>query len=65
MSDEMRNIKMEVKGDILTLTVDLSKTFGPSKSGKTTVIASSLGNQPCPDNEEVKIGLNVYKKLDQ
>ena len=55
------NIKSVVKGKILTLTIDLSKDFGASKSGKTTVVASTLGNQPVPDNESIKIGVNVYK----
>ena len=39
---------------------DLSKTFGPSKSGKTTVIASTEGNQPVSPG--IFVGLNVYKK---
>lgn len=60
MSD-MKNVKMEVKNNTLTITIDLSKDFGPSKSGKTTVIASTLGNQPVPSNESIKIGVNVYK----
>jgi len=40
----------------------LSKDFGPSASGKTIIIASSEGNQSLPEHEEIKIGLNVYKK---
>lgn len=58
----MKNVNLELSGDILTITVDISKDFGRSSSGKTTVIASTLGNQPVPGREEVKIGLNVYKK---
>jgi hypothetical protein len=57
----MKNIDMAVDGDILTIKVDLSKAFGPSSSGKTIIIASTEGNQTVPDNEGVKIGLNVYK----
>jgi hypothetical protein len=41
----MKNIQTEVKGNKLHITVDLSKTFGPSKSGKTIIIASSEGNR--------------------
>lgn len=55
------NIKSVVKGNILTLTVDLSKNFGASKSGKTTVIASSLGNVDVEGHEGIKLGLNIYK----
>jgi hypothetical protein len=57
----MKNVEMEVDGNILTIKVDLSKEFGPSSSGKTIIIASSEGNQTIPDREE-KVGINVYKK---
>lgn len=57
----MKNVEMVVDGDILTITVDLSKDFGPSKSGKTTIVASSEGNKSVPGREE-KIGINVYKQ---
>jgi len=56
-----QNMKMEVKGNTLTITVDLSKDIGPSKSGKTTLIASSGGNISVPGKEDIKIGLNIYK----
>jgi len=57
----MKNVQMSVVGDILTITVDLTKEFGPSSSGKTIIIASTEGNATIPDREE-KVGLNVYKK---
>jgi hypothetical protein len=57
----MKNVEMRVEGNILTIKVDLSKEFGPSASGKTTIIASTEGNVAVPDREE-KVGLNVYKK---
>lgn len=57
----MQNVEMSVKGDKLTITVDLSKDFGPSKSGKTISIASTKGNVSVPENDDIKIGLNVYK----
>jgi len=58
----MKNIEMNIAGDILTIKVDLSKTFGKSSSGKSTIIASTEGNVSVPGKEEVKIGLNVYTK---
>ncbi len=58
----MKNIEMTVNDDILTIKVDLSKTFGKSSSGKSTIIASTEGNQSIPGRDEVKIGLNVYTK---
>jgi hypothetical protein len=57
----MKNVEMSISGNILTITVDLSKEFGPSASGKTIIIASTEGNITVPDREE-KVGLNVYRK---
>ena len=58
----MKNVEMKVDGNILTIKVDLSKEFGPSSSGKTIIIASSEGNVAIEGREEVKVGLNVYRK---
>lgn len=59
----MKNMEMKKTGNKLTITVDLSKDFGQSKSGKSTIIASSEGNVEVPDTDgSVKIGLNIYKK---
>lgn len=56
----MKNVKIEVdKNKIMTITVDLKKDFGASSSGKTTIVATTGGNQPVED--EVMVGLNVYK----
>lgn len=57
----MKNVEIEVSGDILRLTADLTKNFGPSKSGKTTIIASTEGNKTVPGRDE-KIGLNIYRQ---
>ncbi len=58
----MKNIEMSLNGDILTIKVDVSKTFGKSSSGKSTIIASTEGNVSIPGRDEIKIGLNVYTK---
>lgn len=57
----MKNVELRVEGTMLTITVDLSKEFGPSASGKTIIIASTEGNVTIPNRNE-KIGLNVYRK---
>ncbi len=57
----MKNVAMAVKGNILTITVDLKKDFGQSKSGKSVIIASTEGNQKV-DGSDAIIGLNVYRK---
>lgn len=56
----MKNVEMERKGDILTIRVDLSKSFGPSSTGKTTIVASTEGNAAI-EGTDVKVGLNVFK----
>ena len=59
----MTNVTMDVKGTILTLTVDLSKRNGPSASGKTHIVASTQGNAPVPGQPDIKVGLNVFTKV--
>ena len=53
---------MSTEGNILTIKVDLGQRFGKSSSGKSTIVASTEGNQSVPGHEEIKIGLNVYTK---
>jgi hypothetical protein len=60
----MKNVDMDVQGVNLTVVVDLSKEFGPSKSGKTIIVASTEGNKTIPGRVE-KIGLNVYRQPDK
>jgi len=57
----MKNVEMTVEGTILTITVDLTKEFGASSSGKSIIIASTEGNVSIPNREE-KVGLNIYRK---
>lgn len=56
----MRNVEMKQDGTKLVITVDLSKTHGPSKSGKTIIVASTDGNVAAAPG--VMVGLNVYRK---
>ena len=58
----MKNVEMKMEDNILTIKVDLTKEFGPSASGKTIIIASTEGNIAIPEKDEIKIGLNVYRK---
>ena len=60
--NSMENLDIKVKGNVLTITVDLSKQLGPSASGKSMVIASSRGNQPIPGTEAIA-GINIYTKI--
>jgi len=58
--EEMENVEWEIKGDKLIIEIDLTKDFGPSKSGKTINIVSTRGNQKIEGTNAI-IGLNVYK----
>jgi len=58
-----QNIEMTTKGNILTIKVDLSKRLGRSRSGKTTIVATSGGNVTVPGtpgDDAIKLGLNLY-----
>jgi len=57
----MKNVNMILKGNLLTIVVDLTKSHGDSKSGKTEIIASTEGNANVKGHEGVKVGLNVYR----
>lgn len=57
----MTNVTAAVKGNKLTLTIDLTKDFGPSKSGKTITVATTSGNVKIVGHDDFRLGLNVYK----
>jgi hypothetical protein len=56
----MKNIEIKMDGNKAIITVDMEKSFGVSKSGKSTIIASTEGNKQI--KEGVFMGLNIYKK---
>ena len=58
----MKNVDLKVKDNKLTIVVDLTKEFGKSASGKSTMIASTEGNMSLPGMDDIKVGLNVYKR---
>ena len=57
--EPMKNVEISHERSKLIITVDLNREFGRSASGKTTIVASTEGNQKVGD---VYVGLNVYKK---
>jgi len=57
----MKNVELSLDGNILTIRVDLTQTFGPSSSRKTTISASTEGNVAVGPGRAEKIGLNVYR----
>jgi hypothetical protein len=58
----MENVQLTLEGEVLVIKVDLSKTQGPSKSGKSIIIATTAGNAKVPGHDGVLVGLNVYRK---
>ena len=57
-----KNIEYAITDSILTITIDLRKNLGRSKSGKSLVIASTEGNQVISTSPDIYMGVNVYKK---
>lgn len=56
-----QNVEAKVEGDKLTISVDLSKNLGRSKSGKSILIATTAGSVKVETKRgPVSIGLNVY-----
>ena len=54
-----KNVKVDINENTLTITIDLSKTFGKSGSGKSTIIATTSGNKGIGKGD-IKLGLNCY-----
>jgi hypothetical protein len=55
------NVVMDVKDNMLTITIDLSKDYGVSTSGKSIIVGSTEGNKKLAGTD-IYVGLNVYKK---
>ena len=60
----MKNCEMKVNGNILTITIDVSKEFGKSYFGASSrvIIASTEGYIPLPEKNDIKMGLMFTKK---
>lgn len=59
----MSEPKITVKGQTMTIEVDLAAEGEPSKSGKTTVLSSTRGNRTVKtESGDVVVGLNVYRR---
>jgi hypothetical protein len=54
------NVSSEVRGNLLILTIDLSKRLGPSSSGKTVLIAK--GSEKVAGKPGVGFSLSAYAK---
>jgi LSD1 subclass zinc finger protein len=57
----MKNVEMSVKENVLVIKIDLGKDLGPSKSGKTNIVATTGGNVQVPEYDDYRVGINCYK----
>jgi hypothetical protein len=55
------NIEAEVKGTKLVLTIDLGQDNGRSKTGKSTIVATTRGNLKVPGADGLTLGINAYR----
>jgi len=55
-----KNVSYVVEGKLLIVTMDLSKTFGPSSSGKTEIVATTGGSKEVGETG-VMLGINAFK----
>ena len=56
----MDNIDIEFKGKILIIKFDITKEFGKSKTGKTTIVATSRGGRRIKGTD-FSLGMFAYK----
>lgn len=65
MKELGKGIQYNIDADgVLVLQIDMNKDFGLSGSGKSTMIATSSGNQKINfDGEDIFVGINIYKKV--
>ena len=57
----MKNVSAKVEGKFLHITIDLSATRSPSKTGKSLVVASTEGNVEVEGAPGLRLGLNAYE----
>lgn len=57
---EYENVTVEVKGNVALITVDLSKSIGPTKSKRATMIGTTRGWQAVHVETDADNGLIQY-----
>jgi ABC-type uncharacterized transport system YnjBCD ATPase subunit len=57
----MQNVTMRLEGRALVIEIDLDTELGPSKSGKSTLIATTGGNVRVPNTQDVMVGVTAFK----
>lgn len=54
------NVQIKEEKGKMTITIDTTKDFGPSQSGKTVIIGGTQGAYRCESG--LQVNLTVYKK---
>ena len=57
----MRNVSFKHDGKMLVISIDTSKSLGPSKTGKSILVGSTGGNVEVAPG--LKIGVNAYRTV--
>ena|SRR2546422_10220823 len=55
------NVSMRLDGDRLLIEVDLSKSLGPSESGKSVVVATTRGGVAVPGAGGALVKIDVFR----
>lgn len=61
----MKNFQFSIQDDVLTITVDLKKSFGLSKSGRSVIVSCTDGNLRLYDESgfrSEKINMTISKE---
>lgn len=60
----MENISTKIVGTKLVIEIDTTADLGPSKSGKTRMVASTQGNKTVTGAQggDLVIGVNAYRR---
>lgn len=58
---QAKNIETEIQGNILTIRINLAKSFGQTKSGKSNLIATTAGIKSVGDRRSEKMTVTVYR----
>jgi hypothetical protein len=61
--EERTNVVLNVKDNVLTITVDLSQDHGLSSSGKSKIVGSTHGFTKLVGTPDVSVSLNVIRKV--
>ena len=62
----MAEVKAEIKGTNLVLTIPINKPMTKSASGKSLVLATTNGNQVTDldvEGKKLTVGINAYVKV--